>query len=120
VFSAALNRCRWVTSGDIAEAFVSYLILATAFSQVYWILIHVVDHPCNWGDSAIADEHTSLFQYGHSDRLGYGYIAPVDPCVRMVAALEGMIGIFYIAVIVARLVSPIAALWKAKNGGPTD
>ncbi len=37
--------------------------------------------------------------------VGYGGIAPLNPYVRMVAAFEGVAGIFYIAVVVARLVS---------------
>ena len=37
--------------------------------------------------------------------VGYGGIVPVNPYVRLTAALESMIGIFYIAVVVARLVS---------------
>jgi Na+/H+-dicarboxylate symporter len=38
-------------------------------------------------------------------RVAYGFIAPVNPCVRMVAAFESVTGIFCIAVVVARLVS---------------
>ena len=37
--------------------------------------------------------------------IGYGGIAPVNPFVRIVAGFEGMSGIFYIAVVVARIVS---------------
>jgi hypothetical protein len=37
--------------------------------------------------------------------VGYGRIVPVNPYVRLVAAFESMIGIFFVAVVVARLVS---------------
>jgi voltage-gated potassium channel len=37
--------------------------------------------------------------------VGYGGIAPLNPYVRIVAALESMSGIFFVAVVVARLVS---------------
>jgi hypothetical protein len=37
--------------------------------------------------------------------IGYGDIVPVDPEVRMLAALEGLIGVLYIAITVAILVS---------------
>ena len=37
--------------------------------------------------------------------VGYGGIVPVNPYLRITAALESMIGIFYVAVVVARLVS---------------
>lgn len=34
-----------VTRNLIAEAFINYLVIAIAFSQLYWILNHVLDHP---------------------------------------------------------------------------
>ena len=37
--------------------------------------------------------------------VGYGGILPINPYVRMVAALESVAGIFYVAVVVARIVS---------------
>jgi hypothetical protein len=37
--------------------------------------------------------------------IGYGDIVPVGPEVRMLAALEGLIGVLYIAITVAILVS---------------
>jgi Ion channel len=94
-----------VTSGVLSEAFISYLILATAFSQVYWILDHLVDHAFN---EVIPTSHVSTFLYFSMvtlSSLGYGGIVPLNPYVRLVAALEGMTGIFYVAVVVARLVS---------------
>jgi hypothetical protein len=36
--------------------------------------------------------------------VGYGDVVPVDPFIRIVSALEGMLGVFYVAVVVARLV----------------
>lgn len=92
-----------ISTGAIAEAFIGYLILATAFAQVYWIMIHL-DHPFN---QVILPSQTSTLLYFSIvtlTSLGYGGILPINPYVRLVAGLEGMIGIFYIAVIVARLV----------------
>lgn len=93
-----------ISTGAIAEAFIGYLILATAFAQIYWILIHLVDHPFN---QVIAPAQTGTLLYFSMitlTSLGYGGILPINPYVRLVAGLEGMIGIFYVAVIVARLV----------------
>jgi Ion channel len=53
--------------------------------------------------------------------VGYGGIVPVNPYVRFTAALESMIGIFYIAVVVARLVSsyrPARHRSDAESGPP--
>ncbi len=89
----------------IAEAFISYLIIAIAFSQLYWILSRFVSNPFN---QPIPETHSGTLLYFSMVTLsgvGYGGIAPLNPYVRIVAALETMAGIFYVAVVVARLVS---------------
>ena len=89
----------------IAEAFISYLVIATAYSQVYWILNHFVDHAFN---QTIPSTQSGTFLYFSMITLtsvGYGGIVPLNPFVRIIAALESMSGIFFIAVVVARLVS---------------
>lgn len=93
------------TGTTIAEAFIGYLIVATAFAQLYWILNQVLEKPFN---QVIPSYEISTFLYFSLVTLtsvGYGGIVPVNPYVRMVAAFEGVAGIFYIAVVVARLVS---------------
>ena len=88
-----------------AEAFISYLVIATAFSQVYWVLNRFVDHAFN---QTIPSAQSGTFLYFSMITLtsiGYGGIVPVNPYVRNVAAFESMCGIFFIALVVARLVS---------------
>jgi hypothetical protein len=94
-----------VTSSVIAEAFISYLVIAIAFSQLYWILNESVVDSFN---QKVTATHTAEFLYFSMITLtsiGYGGIVPVNPFVRLVAALESMTGIFYVAIVVARLVS---------------
>ncbi|MFY9911381.1 MAG: potassium channel family protein [Candidatus Sulfotelmatobacter sp.] len=89
----------------IAEAFISYLVIATAYSQLYWILNHFVNHAFT---QTIPSAQAGTFLYFSMVTLtsvGYGGIAPLNPYVRIVAALESMSGIFFVAVVVARLVS---------------
>ena len=89
----------------IAEAFISYLVIASAYSQLYWILNHFVDHAFN---QTIPSTQIGTFLYFSMVTLtsvGYGGIVPLNPFVRVVAALESMSGIFFVAVVVARLVS---------------
>jgi Ion channel len=89
----------------MAEAFICYLIIATAFSQLYWIMSRLIDNPFNQPIQVSQSGALMYFSMVTLSSVGYGYIAPVNPYVRMVAALESMCGIFYIAVVVARLVS---------------
>lgn len=60
VLSALLSRVHSVsrvTSGAISEAFISYLIIAIAFSQLYWLLDHLFgnlfNHIVPFGQSSI-------------------------------------------------------------------
>jgi hypothetical protein len=89
----------------IAEAFISYLVIATAYSQVYWILNRFVDHAFNQAILLTQSGTLLYFSMVTLTSVGYGGIVPVNPYVRMVAAFESMSGIFFVAVVVARLVS---------------
>jgi voltage-gated potassium channel len=94
-----------ITSSMISEAFISYLIIAIAFSQLYAILNRLLDTPFNQVILASKTSTLIYFSMITLSSVGYGGIVPVNPYVRLIAALESMIGIFYIAVVVARLVS---------------
>jgi ABC-type proline/glycine betaine transport system permease subunit len=94
-----------VTRAMLAEAFVCYLIIAIAFSQLYLLLSRVVDQPFN---QQIPVTQSSTFLYFSMDTLsgvGTGVISPINPYVRLITGIENMIGIFYLAVVVSRLVS---------------
>ena len=104
----------------IAEAFISYLVIATAYSQLYWILNHFVDHAFN---QTIPSTQAGTFLYFSMVTLtsvGYGGIAPLNPYVRIVAALESMSGIFFVAVVVARLVSSYRPKAARQRHSPAD
>ncbi len=94
-----------ITTSVISEAFISYLVIATAFGQIYWILNRFLADPFNQFVPATHISTLLYFSMVTLSTLGYGGIAPVNPYVRLVAAMEGMIGVFYIAVVVARLVA---------------
>lgn len=94
-----------VTSSVIAEAIITYLIIAIAFSQLYWILNELGTHPFNQKVSATNSAEFLYFSMITLSSVGYGGIVPVNPFVRILAAFESMTGIFYVAIVVARLVS---------------
>jgi hypothetical protein len=94
-----------VTGNVIAESVIIYLVIAIAFSQMYWILDQNVPHAFN---REIAHWDSTSFMYFSMvtiTSVGYGGLLPVNPFVRLVATFESMTGIFYVALIVARLVS---------------
>jgi hypothetical protein len=92
-------------SDAIAESFIGYLMIATAFAQLYWILSRVLENPFNQTIPAYEISTLVYFSLVTITSIGSGAIIPINPYVRMVAAFESITGIFYIAVVVARLVS---------------
>jgi Ion channel len=106
--------------GAITEAFISYLVIATAYSELYWILNRFVDHAFN---QTIPYKQSATFLYFSMVTLtsvGYGGIVPLNPYVRNVAALESMSGIFFVAVVVARLVSSYRPNGRPKRHSVTQ
>jgi hypothetical protein len=89
----------------IAEAFICYLVIATAFSQLYWILGQLLDHPFNQPMPHVQNSVFLYFSLVTISGVGYGGIIPINPYLRIVAGLETITGIFFVAVVVARLVS---------------
>jgi voltage-gated potassium channel len=57
-------------------------------------------------------QQTMYFSFVTITGLGYGDITPLAPA-RMIAAIEAMVGQFYIAVLIARLVSLHSSNWTA-------
>jgi hypothetical protein len=59
------------------------------------------------GGSVLAHRENELLYFSliTLSTIGYGDIVPVNPEVRMLAALEGLAGVLYIAITVAILVS---------------
>jgi hypothetical protein len=114
VLWAILDRfdtIKQATSNVIAEAFISYLIIAVAFSQLYSVLNRMLANPF---DQLIPSSQESTLLYFSMITLssvGYGHIVPINPYLRLIAALESMVGLFYIAVVVSRLV----AMRSARN-----
>jgi hypothetical protein len=102
---AHFGRSSHVTSTIIAEAFISYLVIAIAFAQLYRIADHLLPNAFR---PPIADSDVSgllYFSMVTLSSVGYGDIVPTNQFVRIVAGFESISGIFYIAVVVARLVA---------------
>jgi hypothetical protein len=99
------NHKSRVAASAISEAVISYLIIAVAFSQLYWILDH---HLANCFNSPVPINQQSEYLYFSLSTLttvGYGDVQPINHYVRYIAAFEAVIGVFYIAVVISRLVA---------------
>jgi voltage-gated potassium channel len=98
------DKCE-VTRNLIAEAVIGYLVIAVAFSQVYWILNRTF---ANAFTPPVSHAESSTYLYFSLTTLttvGFGDVQPLNHYVRFIAAFEGVLGVFYLAVVIARLVS---------------
>jgi hypothetical protein len=112
-----LQTTQKVTSSVIAEAAIVYLTIAIAFAQLYWILGESVAD-CFRPPIANSSGTTYLyFSLVTITGVGYGGIVPVNPYVRLIAAFENMTGLFYIAIVVAKLVSSYRVPFEIRDSG---
>lgn len=122
VFSALIIACvamilRYVLTSDVVTvdtifgAIVAYFLIAFAFSSIYQALSVV--EPGSFSipiNAELAGRNTRNMEFGYFSfvtiaTLGYGDIVPRLPAARVLATMEAAIGQFYMAVIVAWLVS---------------
>ncbi|MEE9311831.1 MAG: ion channel [Planctomycetota bacterium] len=83
-----------------------YFMLGLAFADVYLLISYLVPESFshagggifNWGDAM-------YFSLTTLTTLGYGDVHPVSPVARMVAALEAVFGVLYLAMLVSMFIS---------------
>ena len=105
-----------VTTDTIAGAICFYLLLGVIWALIYALI--ELAHPGSFLDGgrpvASAGHHSLVPELLYLSlvtlsTLGYGDVLPVTPQARMLAALEGIIGPLYLAVLIARLVGLAAS-----------
>ena len=102
-------KSKKVDSEIIYGAICAYLLIGFMLGGVYLLIevtspgsfyidaLHNIDNKTNYADFL-------YFSFVTLATLGYGDISPVTPLARNVSVMEGIIGVFYLAILVARLV----------------
>ena len=102
-----LRNARTVMTAHLYTAVSIYLLLAMQWFAVYSAID--VFHPGSFlfNKAKIADRQSELLYFSlvTLSTVGYGDIVPLNGEVRMLAALEGVAGVLYVAITVALLVS---------------
>jgi len=104
-----------VTTDSISAAIVAYLFIGLAFASAYYCLVVLEPRSFSIPADMPAAQGTQLettmiyYSYVTLATLGYGDISPRLPVSQMLAAVEAIIGQFYIAVVIAWLMSVYAA-----------
>jgi hypothetical protein len=104
-----------VTINALFAAVVVYMLMAIVFAQFYAIIYNLlpgsVSFPAYATDieGKVADIAFNYFSFVTIATLGYGDIVPRHPIAQMLASIEAVIGQFYVAILVAWLVSLFVA-----------
>ncbi len=91
----------------------AYLMLGLMWTIAYWLVAQVTSTAfafnTNAGRQSMNGFNAFYFSFITLSTVGYGDITPVSKVARMLAAMEAMTGLFYVAVLIARLVSLYSA-----------
>lgn len=99
-----------VTAEVICAAIAAYLMIGMLWMFVYTLLDWLI--PGSFSYNGVPDMRHSMrgftalyFSFITLSTVGYGDFAPVSPPARMFAMMEATVGLFYITVLLARLVA---------------
>ena len=87
----------------------AYLMLGLIWTMAYWLVEQLTPGAFAFNTTSGTKEtmegfNAFYFSFITLSTVGYGDITPVSKVARMLAAMEAMTGLFYVAVLIARLV----------------
>jgi voltage-gated potassium channel len=104
-----------VNSEVVCAGISGYLILGILWAMIFLLIDKVDPDAFNIGSSPASASMDSFdamcFSFGTLSTLGYGNITPVSRPARMLPTIEAVIGMFYVAILISRLV----ALYSGKE-----
>jgi len=102
-----LKNASTVDNGHLYTAVSIYLLLGMQWFALYSAIDVLSPGSIQRSASAIGDRHAELLYFSliTLSTIGYGDVVPLHGEARMLAALEGIAGVLYIAITVALLVS---------------
>jgi hypothetical protein len=87
----------------------AYLMLGLLWTVAYWLVDQLNPEAFAFntseGRQSISGFNAFYFSFVTLSTVGYGDITPVSKVARMLAAMEAMTGLLYVAVLIARLVA---------------
>jgi|SRR6516162_9589214 len=101
-----LHNSRSISRADLNTAVSIYLLLAYTWAALYGAMVNLYLGSFQLGTNS-TDRQSDLIYFSlvTLSTIGYGDIVPLTGEARMLAALEGVTGVLYIAITVAILVS---------------
>jgi voltage-gated potassium channel len=99
-----------VTVEVLCASIAAYLMLGLMWTVAYWLVDQLTpggafSFNTNRGAQSMNGFTGFYFSFITLSTVGYGDITPVSQAARLLAAMEAMTGLLYVAVLIARLVS---------------
>lgn len=97
-----------VDADILAGGLCAYLLTGMAFASVFSIVEVLAPGACSFPDPAPASPRWAdfvFFSFTTLTTLGYGDVRPVSDLARSLTSTEAILGVFYMAILVSRLVS---------------
>src|SRR5213083_1949176 len=103
-------RAPSVNTEVLCASISAYLMLGLMWTMAYWLVDQLTpggafSFNTNVGTRSMSGFTGFYFSFITLSTVGYGDITPVSRVARMLAAMEAMTGLLYVAVLIARLVS---------------
>lgn len=96
-----------ITNAQLYTAISIYLLLGMQWFALYMCVYSLSPGALLLNNSALTTHHTEILYFSlvTLSTIGYGDVVPVQGEIRMLAALEGITGVLYVAITVALLVN---------------
>ena len=115
-------RAASVDTEVLCASISAYLLLGLGWTFAYWLVAELIPgafalNAATGGSGSMKGFNGFYYSFVTLSTVGYGDITPVANVAKMLAAMEAMTGVLYVAVLIARLVSIQAAV-KPGNQQP--
>jgi hypothetical protein len=109
VFTHVFNSPE-VGKQQIFGAISVYLLVGILFTQLYEILIYIQGNaiyfdPSRFPDKTIGTSQVLYYSFVTLATVGYGDVSPFSPVARALSVFESLVGVMYIAILIARFVA---------------
>lgn len=97
-----------INTNKVIGSMALFLLLGVMWAIAYLMLVHLSPHAIQGLHSGPWHENFSdaaYFSFVTLTTLGYGDILPLTPLAKVLAYLEAIVGVFYMAIVVSSLVS---------------
>ena len=96
-----------VTTEVLCASISAYLLLGLLWTFAYWLIAELVPNAFTFSgaDTSLKGFNGLYFSFVTMSTVGYGDIMPVAKVARMLAAMQAVTGLLYVAVLIARLVA---------------